>query len=152
MIAKILMCECVKKNFQSESCKYIKKIIHYHCKCKEKHLYFTIFCKEHPFRANFSSNQEERKCTCTVKLSQEVCQFCCNIRYLLNFKYFKICVEQIPENLQKDMQALDQYVNEINCQPFFAHNKKSNSIEIHLDNPSFPKFPINTDHFYNFSA
>ena len=77
------MYECHKQKFQSEGHKYVKKIIHFHCKCKDTHI---LFCKDYPFGADVSSNMEERKSSRASCLSHEVCQFCCNVRYLLHFK------------------------------------------------------------------
>lgn len=89
MHAKILMCPCFMRKFHQEDNEYVKKIIHFHCRCKDKHLYFVLFCKDHPFGAHFSSTMEEKKCMCATGLSHKLRQFCLNVRYLLNFKCFK---------------------------------------------------------------
>ena len=82
MHAKILMCPCFMQKCQAEVNDYVKRIIHLHCKFKEKHLYFVLCCKDHPFAANYSSLMEERKCSCASGLSHEVCNFCIEARYL----------------------------------------------------------------------
>lgn len=82
MILKILMSSCYKEEFQAEGHTCIKKLVH--CKCKEKH-----------FR---DLATDEQTCNCKNGLSHEVCGFCFSVRYLLNFKCFKICVEEVPDN------------------------------------------------------
>ena len=57
-------------------------------------------------------------------------------------------MEKIPVNLHDKIVATYQYFTHIDCQPFFGLNKKSNAIEIYLDNLSEPRVPIETDHKY----
>ena len=79
------MCHCFVQRFQQEGHDDVKKQIYLNCKCKEKHLYFVLFCKDYPFGAAYTSTMEERKCSCANGLSHEICQLCINARYLLNF-------------------------------------------------------------------
>ena len=120
MISKILMCCCYKDEFQASGNSYIKKHIHFYCKCKEKHFHYVLFCENHPFGsdlggstrneiANFGGSEtDEKKCSCKTGLSHEVCGFCLSARYILNFKCFKICdvkfVKQVPLHPRERLQ------------------------------------------------
>lgn len=120
MILKVLMCACYKEEFQAESHTYVKKLIHFHCKCKEKHFCHVLFCNEHSFGADFAASTEEnKKCSCKNGLSHEVCCFRLTVRYLLNFKCFKICMEEVPDNFIDRVISTNQYFKKINCEPFF---------------------------------
>ena len=103
MNAKILMCRCFMEKFHQEGHDYMKKKIHFHCKHKEKHLYFVLFGKDHLFGTDYSSSIEERKCSCATDLSHEVCQFCINARYLLKFMCYKVCMNKIPASFQLEI-------------------------------------------------
>ena len=107
MILKILMSSCYKEEFQAEGHTYIKKLVH--CKCKEKHFRDLI--------------TDEQTCNCKNGLSHEVCGFCFSVRYLLNFKCFKICVEEVPDNFIEGVVSLDYYFNKIKCGPLFSQCK-----------------------------
>ena len=145
------MCACYKEEFQAESHTYVKKLIHFHCKCKEKHFYHVLFCNEHSFGADFAASIEEnKKCSCKSGLSHEVCCFRLTVRYLLNFKCFKICMEEVPENFIDRVISMNQYFKKIKCEPFFTHNRKTNMVVICLDNPNEEKVPTKTD--YKFSV
>lgn len=97
MISKILMCRCYKEEFKTEGHTYNKKLIHFHCKCKEKHFYYILLRKNHPFGADFGgSATDERKCNYKSGLFHEVCGFC--FSNLLTFKCSKICVEEVFDN------------------------------------------------------
>ena len=98
MILKKFMCCCSREEFRVETVLIKKKLIHFHCKCKEKHFYYVLFCKNNPFGAGFVAPQQtKRKCNCKSGFSHEVCRFCFSIRYLLNVKRFKICEEDLPD-------------------------------------------------------
>ena len=143
------MCGCYKEKFDSEGNDYIKKAVHFHCKCKDKHRMYVLFCKDHPYGSNFNYQMIERKCLCANSLSHEVCQFCFNVRYLLNFKCFKICMENIPLSHENELVTIRQYFKSMKkCEPFFFYNKGSNYIEISLDNPDEPKSSEGTDCVY----
>ena len=110
MILKVLMCLCYKKEFQTAGNTYIKKLIHFHCKYKEKHLIYVLFCKDHTFGVTFEA-------------SHEVCSFCLTVRYLLNFKCFKIFMENVPDIFLDKVVSIDQCFKKIKFEPFFHHRK-----------------------------
>lgn len=99
------MCPCYKEEFQAAGHIYIKKLIHFHCKCKEKHFRYVLFCENHCFGfdfngsvkneiTNFGVSDGDEKCTCKKGFSHEVYNFCFPARYLLSFKCFKIYAEK----------------------------------------------------------
>ena len=113
MISKILMCHCYKEEFLTGDNKSIKSKIHFYCKCWKEHSHYVLFCKEHSFRTDFAARSDyqnremKEKCDCKSGLFHEVCGFCFSVRYLLNFKYFKICAEELPDTFIKKIVTLD---------------------------------------------
>ena len=118
------MCPCYKKEFQSDGNMYIKKLIHCHCKYKEKHLIYVLFCKDHTFGVTFEASIDEKvRCDCKNDLSHEVYSFCLTVRYLLNFKCFKIFMENVPDIFLDKVVSIDQCFKKIKFEPFFHHRK-----------------------------
>ena len=152
MILKILMCRCYKEEFQAKGHKYKKKIIHFHCKYKDRHSYYVLFCNEHPYGADFGDSvaQDEKKCDCKSGLSHEVYGFPFSVRYLLNFKSFNICVEELPGTFAEKIFPLDHYFRNMNCDPFFFLSEKTKLIEVNLDNLNEGPIPAKTDCKYSF--
>ena len=139
MISKILMSCCYKEQFLAGDNKDIKSKIHFHSMCQRKHSHYVLFCKEHPFGKDFVSrtdyqNQIEKRLDCKSGLSHEVCDFCFSVRYLLNFKCFKICMGELPDTFIERIVPLDHYFKKMNCDPFFFLSKKTKNIEVSLDN------------------
>lgn len=150
------MCPCYKQEFQAAGHTYIKKLIHFHCKFKEKHFHYVLFCENHPFGFDFSSSVRneiknfgglvgDEKCTCKNGFSHEVCNFCFPARYLSKFKCFKIRVEEVPDEFIERVVSLNHYFKKIKCEPFFFHSVKTKMIEIGLDNPC-KKVLVTTDY------
>ena len=120
MLTKILVCQCYKEKCDSEENDYIKKAIHFHCRYKDKHQMYVLFGKDHPYGGNFSYQMVNRKCLCANGLSHEICQFCFNVRYLLNFKCFKVCMENIPLSFENELVTICQHFKSIKeYEPFF---------------------------------
>ena len=92
------MYSCYKDYFKAEGNSYIKHIIHFNCKCKEDHEIFVHFCSQHNFRnkiptiADYAGTIRDR-CYCARVHANEICQFCCQAMYTLNFTCHKNCVE-----------------------------------------------------------
>ena len=115
------MCECYNEKFNSEGSAYIKKVTHFYCKCKDKHRLYVLFCEDHPYGGNFNFQMTEKKCLCATHLSHEVCQFCFNVRYLLNYKCFEICMEKIPLSFENELVTIRQYFKSMKeCESFFS--------------------------------
>ena len=51
----------------------------------------------------------------------EVCNFCVQVKYLLNFRAYKICIKKIPKTVPKDLVPLDVVLkdNMNMCEVFF---------------------------------
>ena len=109
----------------------------------------VLFCKDHPFGADHGgSARDERKCNCKSGISHEVCGFCFSVRYLLNFKCFRIYVEEVPDNFIERVASLDHYFKKMKCEPFYFHRKKTKMVEIGPDNPNEGRVPVKTDDKY----
>ena len=121
MLAKILMCSCYVQKFHSERNDYVKKLIHFHFKCEEKHLLYVLFCEKHP-HGSLPTPEIEKECTCGTASANDVCDFCVQIqiKYLLNFRCYKLCLERIPTSIQDELITTPQYFKVMKgCQPFF---------------------------------
>ena len=147
MIAKILMCRCYVEKFHSEGNKYVKKLAHFQCKCKDQHVLYVLFCEQHPYQQ--TPILEEKKCTCATAPAKELYNFCIHVKYLLNFKCYKLCFERIPVGIQDKLITIFQYFEVMkSCEPFFYFNRERNMIFITLDYPLEPKIKVRTDYIY----
>ena len=84
MRVTILMCPCFAGGFHSCKSHYVKKFIHFYCKCRDEQKYFVCTSKGRPVlfsRLEGMKNKCERK---NLGLF-EMCEFCNQMRYLLNF-------------------------------------------------------------------
>ena len=97
------------EKFQSEGNEYVKKIIHFHYKCKGKHLLYVLFCEKHPYRPNPIEQMTGKRCTCATGCAYGICKFCCNVRYLSIFRCFKLCIKDIPASTESKIQTTPQY-------------------------------------------
>ena len=121
-----------------------------------KTFFYVLFCKDHPFGAKFVPRGDcntdiQEKCDCKSSLSHEVCGFCFSVRYLLNFKCHKICVDEVPDDFVEKFVPLDSYLKKINGDPFFFLSRKTRLIEVSLDNPHEDKIPARTDYRFLFN-
>ena len=98
MLAKVLMSNCFVQGFYEEGNEYVKKLCQFYCHCKEKHEYFVDTCKGHPF-IDKKMDKMQHKCTCKILGSYEICKFCVQVKYLINFRAYKICTRTIPKNI-----------------------------------------------------
>ena len=110
------MCRCYKNEFfnlTGNAC--FMQCIHMKCKCRREHFSYVLFCGECTYRSKFGrENVEiESKCKCKDSRPQEVCSFCFTVRYLLNFKCYKLCVDTLP------VVPLGEYLKKIDGDPFF---------------------------------
>ena len=132
MIVKILICPCFTEGFHSCQDQYIKKLIHFYCKCKDKHKCFVSTCKEHPL---LFSRLEAMSSECNCKNSGpfEPCDSCVQMRCLLDFRCFKFCMEKIPKWLGNSLVPLDSYLEHdtSKCESFFffKNNKVCGSLD-----------------------
>ena len=94
--------------------------------------FICTFCGECTYGSTFGrENVEiESKCKCKDSRPQEVCSFCFTVRYLLNFKCYKLCIDTLP------VVPLGEYLKKIDGDPFFFYlSQRTGLIEISLDNP-----------------
>lgn len=86
MLAKILMCLYFEENFHSnEENKFVKKLIHFHCKCDDEREYFVLTCKSHPF-LHPCLPKMYRECSYKYIELFEICNFCVQVKYLIHFR------------------------------------------------------------------
>lgn len=136
MLAKIPMRSCNVGKFHQERNEYVKKLCHFHCQCDDNHLLFVYTCKDHPFVASRIPEMALR-CACTKIGSNNICNFCVQVRYLLNFRTYKICVKKVPLSFQENLVPINEYFeNIVNCEPFFYYSPTGKEVDISLDNPS----------------
>ena len=62
----------------------------------------------------------EEKFNCKDSETQEICNFCFYVRYILNFKSHKPCVNNLPEMLVDKVIPFDEYLKIIDCDPFLS--------------------------------
>ena len=112
------MCKCKVDKFKSEGNKYMKKLINFKCKCKDDHVLLILFCENHPYV--YIQVLEERKCLCTSVSANNICNFCIHVKYLLNFKCYKLCLKRIPVNIQDKFITTCEYFKTMKgSDPFF---------------------------------
>ena len=77
---------------------------------------------------------------------QEVCTICDQVKYLVNFKAYKICMKGNPKSIQDQIVTTPHNFKIMEgCQPFFKFNEERNRIDVLLDNPLKPKPFVETD-------
>ena len=96
LLAKILICPYFAKGFHSREGKYGKKLSHFYCHRDNEHEHYVYTCKEHPFLFSRLEGMLNG-CCCKNIIPFEMCKFCIHMRYLLNFRCYKFCVEEIPK-------------------------------------------------------
>ena len=77
----------------------------------------------------------DEKCSCKILGSYEVCNLCVQVKYLLNFGAYKICMRKTPKSVQKNLVPFDVFLrdNMNMCKCFFHFS--NNKINLKLDNP-----------------
>ena len=121
------MCECYVDQFQSEGNEYLKKLTHFHCKCKDEHLLYILFCENYPY--GHTPVLEDKKCTCATISGTDVCNFCILVK--------------------DELIIINEYLEIIkSCKPFFHFNRRRNMVLIALDHPIETKINVKTDYRY----
>ena len=112
--------------------------------------YTFLFYKNHPY--GHTLVLEDKKCTCATISATKVCNFCIHVKYLLNIKCYKFCVEKFPESILNELIITNEYSKTIkSCELFFRFNRVKNMVLIVLDNPTEPKINAKTDYCYRSS-
>lgn len=112
-----------------------------------EHERYVYTCKGHPFLISQLEGMCN-ECYCKNIGPFEMCKFCVQMRYLLNFRYYKFCVEEIPKWLNKFLVPLDSYLEHetLKCESFFYfwNNKVCGSLHNPLlDDMKDKKNPAN---------
>ena len=128
MLFKVLMFRWFAEKFHFEGNKYVTKLVHLHCRCKDyplrqKHKLFVLFCSMKPF-GFWSRSSDDLLCTCASELAGDVCKQWGTVSYILNFGVYKLCLEQLPESIKDKVILIEQYFERIKCEPFFFLMKK----------------------------
>ena len=90
------------------------------------------------FKSIFGGGEFVFNCKCYKLSGFEVFQNCVNVRYVLNFAAGKICVGGgIPEEFEKKLIRIVDYLKSIKNEPFFYFGKYADKIHLSLDNPNF---------------
>ena len=135
ILAKILICSCFVEKFHSEDNEYAKKLCHFKCKCNDSHIIYILSCNEHPYVAA-KIPEMDPGCNCLPIDALEIFNYCRQVRYLLNFRAYKLCLKKIPKSIQDKIVTTHQFFKSMpGCQPFFAFSKELGRIDIYLDNP-----------------
>ena len=119
MLAKVLMCTCYVEKFHAEDNEYVKRLVHFHCKWRDKHILYVLFYDKHPYGAP-PIPQMEKSCMCATSVAQDVLAFCDQVEHLLNFRAYKLCMKRIPTSILDQIQTTGQYFKVLKgCHPFF---------------------------------
>ena len=122
------------KKFHDEKEEYVKKIIHFHCKCKEKHLLLVCLCDKRPYSSDLQYHME-KECNCAFISGKGFCNFCRWVSYLLNFEAYKVCAKRMPKCLKDNVTNTHKYFQKLKSEPFFRFENNSNSFTVFSDNP-----------------
>ena len=132
------------KHWKQNACKspyktlLCRKISSWKSRLRQKKLPFSLrvcSCKQHLFIAPRADHMELR-CTCPDIGKNKICNFCFEIKYLLNFRAFKICMSKVPESFQEHLIQLPDYLDSIFlCKPLFKCFPRGRIVNIYLDNP-----------------
>ena len=142
------MCISYLDKFNSEGNEYVKRLIHFHCKCADDHLLYVLFCKEHPYGSP-SVPGMQNECKCATTFANDICDFCIQVKYLLNFKCYKLCLERISVSILDELVTAPQYFKVMkSCEPFFYFNEETNMIFLSLYNPLELKIKARNNHIY----
>ena len=118
-----LLCRKISQ-WKSRLC---QKIGHFHCHREYGHYLYVCNCKQHPFIVP-RANHMELHCTCP-----NIFNFCVEVKYLLNFRAFKICMNKVPESFQEHLAELPGYLGGISLwEPFFTYSPTGRKANIFL--------------------
>ena len=72
---------------------------------------------------------EQERYICAVKAKNEICNFCVEVKYLLNFKAFKFCINKVPKNFQELIVSLSDNFNAVfPCMCFFKYSPTAKKV------------------------
>lgn len=126
-LSKILMCSCNAQKFQDEGNEYVKKLLHFHFHCQDCYFFYVYTWKWHPFVA---ARIPEMDLCANIGL-QEICNFCVQIRYLLNFTACKLCLKKIPIDFQEHLVPILKACMTVRYVFYYGGNAKKMNISLH---------------------
>ena len=124
------MCQCFVEKCCAEGNNFTRKLLHFHCKCREKST-LNLFCfvKKYPFGEGLI---RDGKCSCSSRSSRAACTCYGYVCSMLNLRTCKVCMENVPQNIKDKMLPMNQYLKNIKCGPFFVFDTKSNNFVVSL--------------------
>ena len=128
------MCSCFVQGFHEEGNEYVKKFCHFYCHCKEEHEHFVYTCEGHLF-INKRMDGMKHKWTYKILEPYEISNVCVQVKNLINFCTYKICMRTIPKNMQPHLVTLDDFLKKEMpfCEPFFVFSNQK--VNVKLYNP-----------------
>ena len=118
---KIIVCFCTQRQLEDSEIYYTVSNT-FHCQCQPNRYggFFVVPCEKHSmFKRVFEGGNFVFNCQCLRFGPFEYCENCLQIRYILHFVADKICVENVPEAIEKKMVKIDEYFKNIKNQTFF---------------------------------
>ena len=116
------MCKFYVDKFESERNEYVKKLINFKYKCEDDHVLFVSFSENHPYD---HTPVAEKKSTCASELWTCIYNFCVHVKYLLNLKCYKRCLERVTVSIQDKLITTGECFKTMkSCEPFFILIKK----------------------------
>ena len=99
--------------------------------------HFVLLCEKHPFSHRIDCHMKGGKCRCSENLPENICSFCGDICYVLNFRGYKLCMREIPKSMKSKVVPRDECFKNIK----FVYDKKSKKVEALLDKLSEHRIP-----------
>ena len=118
---------CYAEKFHQENHDYVKKNCHFQCTFVSVNNIFLLRLKLTIW-----------SCVVNVQILEKnkICNFCVEIKHLLNFRAFKIRMSKVPEIFREHLIQLPDYLDGIFlCKPLFKYFPRGRKVNIYLDNP-----------------
>ena len=124
------MCLSNAESFDEEGNSYVIKMYHFYCKCKYVDEYIFNAYKYHPFIGKILNGMQS-SCSCRNLGPFEVCDFCVQVKYLINFHTYKLCIKSVPENIAQHLVPLNKYLQDemTKCELLWKNVKKNLEID-----------------------
>ena len=115
----------MQKNFIKKVTNTSKKNFHFHCTFVAVNNTFLLYLE-----------LTIRSCAAHVQILEknEICNFCFEVKYLLNIRAFKICMNEVHESFQEYLVQLLDYLDGIFfCESFFKYLPTRRKMNIYFD-------------------
>ena len=112
---KIIVCFCTRRKLEDSEISYTVSNT-YHCQCQpNRQCDFSVV----PCQEDTLFKRVLVRAILLMLQTFEYCENCCRRRYILNFVADKICVEKVPETIERKMVKIEDYLKNIKNEPFF---------------------------------